>query len=97
MCKYWKIEGRSLGPQEEIRLKNVKNINTYVGDSHPTILDASFDYIFSISVVEHVETEDLEAFFRDSLRMLKIGGKFLHAIALLSKINYDVGPSRSVG
>jgi len=70
VCKYRKFEGRGLGPLEEIRLKNVKNINAYIGDSHSTILDDSFDYIFSISVVEHVETEDLEAFFRDSLRIL---------------------------
>ena len=75
-----KFEGRGLGPLEEIQLKNVKNINAYIGDSHSTILEGSFDYIFSISVVEHVETEGLETFFRDSLRVLKIGGKFLHAI-----------------
>lgn len=43
----------------------------------------SFDVVFSISVVEHVPTEDLAAFHADQLRILKPGGMFVHAIDVL--------------
>jgi SAM-dependent methyltransferase len=75
-----KFEGKALGPAGEIKLNSVRNINCYVGDFDPLILDSQFDLIFSISVVEHVETDRLEAFFNDSLRILRPGGKFYHAI-----------------
>ncbi|MEA5411772.1 methyltransferase domain-containing protein [Synechococcus sp. BA-120 BA3] len=75
-----KFEGKHLGPAEEIKLANVRNINSYVGDFDAAISDSQFDVIFSISVVEHVETERLNLFFIDLLRMLRPGGKFFHAI-----------------
>ncbi len=75
-----KFEGKALGPAGEIKLNNVRNINCYVGDFDTQILDSQFDVIFSISVVEHIETNRLEAFFSDSLRILKPGGVFYHAI-----------------
>ena len=75
-----KFEGRDLGPKGPVALQNVRNISTYVGDFDPQLPDASFDLVFSISVVEHVETPKLDAFFLDSLRILRPGGRFIHAI-----------------
>lgn len=75
-----KFEGRDLGPAAPVALKNVTNINAYVGEFDGLLADASFDLVFSISVVEHVETPKLDDFFRDSLRILRPGGRFLHAI-----------------
>lgn len=75
-----KFEGKDLGPSGELALKNVHNISAYVGDFDKTLADETFDVIFSISVVEHIETEKLDSFFHDSLRILKPGGRFLHAI-----------------
>jgi SAM-dependent methyltransferase len=75
-----KFEGRDLGPAGSIALEGVKNINAYVGDFDALLPDESFDLVFSISVVEHVETASLDAFFQDSLRILRRGGRFLHAI-----------------
>jgi hypothetical protein len=77
-----KFEGIGLGPTQEIHLKNVKNINAYVGEYDKSIPSDYFDIIFSISVIEHVTTENLNNFFYDSLRILKSGGTFLHAVDL---------------
>lgn len=75
-----KFEGKHFGPAGEIQLHGVRNINCYVGDFDSSIQDESFDLVFSISVVEHVPTENLDDFLRDSLRILRPGGRFLHAI-----------------
>lgn len=75
-----KFEGRDLGPTGPVELQNVRNVNAYVGDFSSALADCSFDLVFSISVVEHVETTKLDAFFEDSMRILRHGGQFLHAI-----------------
>jgi hypothetical protein len=41
-----------------------------------------FDYVFSISVIEHIKPESLDSFFRDTTRMLKKNGLSIHAIDL---------------
>jgi SAM-dependent methyltransferase len=75
-----KFEGEALGPVGEVNLSKVTNINCFIGDFSPQIKEELFDIIFSISVVEHIETQNLDSFYRDSLRILKKGGKFVHAI-----------------
>lgn len=75
-----KFEGKNFGPIGEIKLNAVGNINSYIGDFDKVIPDAHFDLLFSISVIEHVETHCLDEFFGDSLRILKSGGRFYHAI-----------------
>lgn len=75
-----KFEGEALGPLGEVKLNKVTNINCFIGDFSPQVQDKLFDLIFSISVVEHIETPNLDSFYRDSLRILKKGGKFVHAI-----------------
>lgn len=75
-----KFEGRDLGPKGAIKLNNVRNINAYIGDFSQSIQSGTFDLIFSISVVEHIETQNLDLFFRDMIRILKPGGIFIHAV-----------------
>lgn len=75
-----KFEGRDQGPGKEVLLKNVTNISAYIGEFSHDIQNEFFDLVFSISVVEHITTENLDNFFRDSLRILKPGGVFIHAI-----------------
>lgn len=75
-----KFEGVGLGPRSEVVIKNVTNINAYVGEFDISLKSNFFDVIFSISVVEHIIEEHLNDFFLDSLRILKKGGFFIHAI-----------------
>ena len=57
-----------------------KIIETLVGDSKDTIEDEYFDVLFSISVVENVQTDMLKEFLLDSLRILKKDGVIIHLI-----------------
>ena len=75
-----KFEGRNAGPGREIAIEGVENILSYVGSFDSSIPSESFDVIFSISVVEHIDNESIGDFRKDALRMLKIGGVFYHAI-----------------
>ncbi len=75
-----KFEGRNAGPDREVEIEGVRNIKAYIGDFDPSVPEAVFDVAFSVSVVEHVVDERLEAFHEDLLRTLKPGGVFLHAI-----------------
>ena len=74
------FEGADNGPQSEIVIGGVENIRTMVGTFDPALPDNSFDVLFSISVVEHVEDDDFQAFFDDCVRILKPGGVMFHAI-----------------
>ena len=51
-----------------------------VGVFDPRLAGNSFDIVFSISVVEHVPTENLASFHEDCLRILRPGGLLLHLI-----------------
>jgi len=78
-----KFEGEGGGPTKEAELPGVEVVSAYLGDFDPRLEDASFDVVFSISVVEHVGgVEPLAAFHSDQLRILKPGGIFLHAVDL---------------
>ena len=74
------FEGADNGPSAEVRFDGVENIRTRIGASGDTIDDAQFDLLFSISVVEHIEDDQFETFFDDCVRILKPGGKMIHAI-----------------
>lgn len=80
-----KFEGRNFGPNSIVNLEKVINVSAYIGDFDEKLNSESFDILFSISVVEHIENENLDNFFRDSLRVLRPGGKFIHAIDLYIK------------
>ncbi|MBK1720034.1 SAM-dependent methyltransferase [Thiocystis violacea] len=79
-CNIDRFEGANCGPQQTPRIEGVRNILTFLGEFDPRLPEASFDAVFSISVVEHLRRDTEEAFHHDLLRILKPGGLFLHAI-----------------
>ncbi len=75
-----RFDGTNNGPVGEPELDGVQTINCFIGDSKGVIDSASFDLVFSISVVEHISIDDLPDFMADCHRILKPGGKMYHAI-----------------
>jgi SAM-dependent methyltransferase len=79
----WNIEpfeGDDNGPADERVIAGVTNIKTEVGRFDPALSSGFFDCLFSVSVVEHVENDELESFFADCVRILRPGGVAYHAI-----------------
>lgn len=84
------FDGSGSGPTKVAALPGVTTIRGAVG----TPLDwpdASFDVLFSISVVEHVPQQTITAFFDDCARLLRPGGTLLHLIDVYLD---DAGPRR---
>ena len=77
-----KFEGGGNGPQDIDEIPGVETVRSYMGDFDSTLEDGSFDVVFSISVLEHVPDEALGDCFADMARILKPGGRMLHAIDL---------------
>ena len=75
-----KFEGQDGGPSHEVKIKNVCNINAFVGEFSTDLEISSFDIIFSVSVVEHISNEDINSFIRDCYRILKPGGQMIHLV-----------------
>jgi SAM-dependent methyltransferase len=75
-----KFEGHGNGPNRVPKIKGIKVIPAYMGDFDTALKDESFDAVFSISVLEHIASERLSDCFGDMARILKPGGKMLHAI-----------------
>lgn len=75
-----KFEGDHGGPDEKLTFDEVENIYAWVGDTDDLIEDNTFDLIFSVSVVEHIPTENLTSFMVDCARILKPGGLMIHAV-----------------
>jgi len=73
-------KGAGGGPKSRPVLEKVEFINCIVGNSGDLIKDESFDIIFSVSVVEHVPSNQLPYFFKDCWRILKSGGLMIHLI-----------------
>lgn len=80
-----KFAGKDGGPASEVIIPNVENILVFLGEFSPLIKDESFDCLFSVSVVEHVPSQNLEDFAKDGLRALKSGGLWIHAIDMYLK------------
>lgn len=77
-----KFTGAGIGPKSEIRYPGLRNALTHLGEFSDELPDNYFDLVFSISVVEHIEDDQLKDFFRDIARVLKPGGRSVHAIDL---------------
>lgn len=77
-----KFEGLGNGPKKQIATDGVSTISAYLGEFSPELQNGFYDFVFSISVVEHVVDADLANFFRDIARVLKPGGTTFHAIDL---------------
>lgn len=76
-----RLEGRGNGPVGDNRGdKDYRIVRTYMGEFSPELPDAYFDYIVSVSAVEHTPLEKLEAMFADCARCLKPGGLMVHTI-----------------
>jgi hypothetical protein len=77
-----KFEGLGQGPATVPigESNNIKIIKSYMGEFSKELPVEYFDFVFSISVVEHVPNEKLKLFFQDIERILKPGGLTIHAI-----------------
>lgn len=75
-----KLEGLGAGLYEYKTSSNVRLVRAYLGDFDQELPDSYFDVVFSISVIEHVPDDRLNAFFCDMNRILKPGGLCIHAI-----------------
>lgn len=77
-----KFEGAGNGPEGLPKVPGVTIVPAYLGEFDRRLADGYFDAVFSVSVVEHVQIEQLPEFFRDCARILRPGGLLLHAIDL---------------
>jgi SAM-dependent methyltransferase len=75
-----KFEGVGNGPTKMQRSPGIRYAPVYLGDFDPSLPDGYFDIVFSISVVEHIGDDALPNLFKDASRILKPGGRLLHAI-----------------
>lgn len=81
----WNIEkhqgvGRNTKDKKLYRPPGVKVVDLYLGDFGDQLPDGYFDYVYSISVIEHIPLANMKDFFADHARVLKPGGRGLHAI-----------------
>jgi SAM-dependent methyltransferase len=75
-----RFEGMGKGPRRKPFLPKVRIVQDYLGEFNPQLPDGYFDFVFSISVAEHIPLDYLDNFFRDCARLLKPGGRMIHAI-----------------
>lgn len=75
-----KFEGFGGGPTQNVNKDNIRSANCFLGEFSAELPDEYFDYVFSVSVIEHVPSDQLDNFFADCARILKVGGLMLHAI-----------------
>lgn len=74
--------GSGNGPTRIPWRKTYRVVPVLLGSFSPELPNDYFDYVFSISVIEHVVGDDLERLFHDACRVLKPGGVMFHAIDL---------------
>ncbi len=79
-CNIEPFEGADGGPQANALPPEIANLRTYLGEHSPVLQPGVFDAVFSVSVLEHVPTPALPAFFQDNRRIMKTGGLCLHLV-----------------
>lgn len=77
-----KFDGTAAGPSQEIAIPEVENIHAFMGGQSGLIPFNYFDTLFSVSVVEHIDTKTLEVFIDEAVKCLRVGGTMIHAIDL---------------
>lgn len=77
-----KFEGAGAGPVKAQEQAGVKIVRSFMGEFSKEIPDAAFDYVISVSAVEHIPEAALVNAFKDCVRVLKPGGLMFHAIDL---------------
>lgn len=77
-------DGSGNGPQDYQRFKRsypkVRIIRDYFKKSSPSLAGEDFDCIFSVSVLEHIPTEELQGLFDGIAQFLRPGGRSIHCI-----------------
>ncbi|MCC0048127.1 MAG: glycosyltransferase [Rhodobiaceae bacterium] len=84
-----KLEGIGNGPKR-VDQKGVRLVRDYIGNESPELSDNYFDFIFSISVLEHVPQDDerlFEKIINDMQRVAKTGAYSLHLCDVVIKDN----------
>lgn len=74
------FEGRDGGPSHKVAIPGVRNIYAAMGSFSTDVPTSYFDYVISISVIEHIKANDLPNVMEDCARVLKPGGLSAHAI-----------------
>jgi len=75
-----RFEGLGRGPTDVPEMPGVRIVRDYVGDFSKELPDDYFDWVVSVSVLEHVPIERLHDFFSDCARLLRKGGHMAHAV-----------------
>ncbi len=75
-----KFEGQGGGPSVVAERPGIRLSRVFIGEFSPEIPDDYFDVVFSVSVVEHIPSNVYADAIRDCVRVLKKGGRLLHAI-----------------
>lgn len=74
------FEGKDNGPARVVNIPGVKNVYGLMGQYLSELPDNYFDWVFSVSVMEHVPFENIPDVYLDAARVLKPGGFMAHAI-----------------
>jgi ubiquinone/menaquinone biosynthesis C-methylase UbiE len=85
-----KMEGLGNGPKADSIAHPYKVVLDYMGNYSPELPDNYFDFVFSISALEHVPQDNTELFdniIGDINRALKSGGYSLHLFDVIFKKN----------
>ncbi len=75
-----KLLGQHGGPLGDQNIPNVRTVPAFLGEFDPALEDNSFDFVISVSVIEHVPPHQAGDFLEDLCRILRVGGKTIHAI-----------------
>ncbi|HHV05497.1 MAG TPA: class I SAM-dependent methyltransferase [Anaerolineaceae bacterium] len=90
-----KLEGAGFGPKRPYDAHGHVLVQDYLGAFSPELEDHSFDFIYSISTIEHLphDEETLTRCLADMNRLLAPGGVCLHCVdALLKPDKLEVHP-----
>jgi len=77
-----RYEGDANGPAQAPKIRGVRHVKANMGEFSREFPAGHFDVVFSISVLEHVPIDRLGDCFADMARLLRPGGRMLHAIDL---------------
>lgn len=75
-----KFEGQGGGPTTNVESEGIRLVKAFIGEFNEELPNAYFDVLFSVSVFEHIPLNQLEKTFVDCARIIKPGGKMIHAI-----------------
>ena len=87
-----KFEGLGGGPIKAQKGRGIRIVREYMGSFSDKIPSQYFDYVISVSAIEHIHHEFFSASMRDCARVLKPGGLMFHAIDLYLLDDIDQHP-----